>query len=297
MSNAQLEPVIREVRAVFESWGPDTSMETIRGDWETLFAKVVPLEGTRIEKVTAGGVDGEWIRASNARKDRVVLYLHGGGYVMGSVNSHRHLCERLSRASATTVLALNYRLAPEHVFPAALDDALSAYRWLLAQGYAANQLAIAGDSAGGGLSLATLLKLKIEKIPLPACAVLLSPWADLQCTGQSMDSRDAVDPMVHKPLTLNLATVYMNAADPAQPLASPVNADLHGLPPLMIHVGANETLLDDAVRIAERAEKAGVLAELKIWSGQIHVFQIFADRVDEGEASIRELGAFVSKHL
>ena len=297
MSSPQLDAVVAEVTAVFGSWGPDTSIETIRRDWDALFSNVKPVVGARAEPVNAGGVKAEWIIAPEAKAGRAVLYLHGGGYVLGSIHSHRDVCERLSRASQAQVLALDYRLAPEAPFPAAVKDAVAAYRWLLKQGIAAKHIAIAGDSAGGGLGLATLVSLKDSGDSLPACAALMSPWVDLECIGDSMISRDALDPMVHKPMTQVMSSLYVPGGDYRNPLASPLYADLRGLPPLMIHVGSRETLHDDSTRIAKRARDAGVSAELKVWEGQVHVFQIFASRVEEGEQSIGELGGFIKRHL
>ena len=297
MSLQQLESVVKEVVAVFNSWGPETPITTIRQDWDNLFSNVKPVVGARAEPVNAGGVKAEWISAPEAKNDRVILYLHGGGYVLGSIHSHRDVCERLSRATKARVLALDYRLAPENPFPAALDDALAAYRWLLKQGVSPKHLAIAGDSAGGGLSTATLVALKQAGDPLPTCAALMSPWVDLDCTGESMTTKDAEDPMVHKPMAAVMSASYVPSGEFRTPLASPLYADLGGLPPLMIHVGSRETLLDDSVRLAARAREAGVDVQFKKWEGQVHVFQIFASRVDEGEESIQELGAFIRKHI
>ncbi len=293
MSTQQLEPVIRDIAAVLGNWGPETPMSTIRSDSDKLFCATKFTVGASAEAVNAGGVKAEWITAPGALNDRVILYLHGGGYILGSINSHRDLCERLSRAAKARVLALDYRLAPEHPFPAAVEDAVAAYRWLLKQNISPKHVAIAGDSAGGGLSLATLVALKQAGDPLPACVALMSPWVDLECTGESMTTKDAEDPLVRKPMAAGMAATYLPSGDLRNPLASPLHAALDGLPPLMIHVGSRETLLDDSVRIAAKARKAGVDVQLKQWQGQIHVFQLFASRVDEGEASIHELGAFI----
>lgn len=217
--------------------------------------------------------------------------------MIGSLESHRDLCERLSQAAGARVLQIDYRLAPEHPFPAALEDAITAYRWLLAQGFSGDQIAIAGDSAGGGLSLATLVALKQAGDPLPACAALMSPWADLECTSDSMISKTAVDPLVNGQMAGGMAAAYMSGGDLRNPLCSPVHADLTGLPPLMIHVGSLETLLDDSVRIAAKAGAANVDVQLKVWGNLIHVFQLFPSRLDEGAASLKELGAFIKGHL
>jgi epsilon-lactone hydrolase len=296
MSKSQLDAVIEDVSATLATWGPDATIEQMRKGWDDLFGSVKPSVGAKAEKVDAGGVRAEWITAPKVADDRVILYLHGGGYVLGSVHSHRDMCERLSRAAEARVLALDYRLAPEHPFPAAVEDARAAYRWLLAKGIKPSRIAVAGDSAGGGLTFATLLALKQHGDRMPACATPLSPWVDLEGGGGSMTSKDAEDPMVHKPMIETMGKTYIGSGSLRDPLAAPLYGDLTGLPPLLIQVGSRETLLDDAVRMAERAKKAGVPVELDVWEGQIHVWQIFASRLDEGEQAIQKLGAFIKKH-
>ncbi len=296
MSSAQLDSVIRDIVATFGAWGPDTTLEEMRRGWDALFANVKLSVGAKTEKVDAGGVKAEWIAAPKAAADRVILYCHGGGYVLGSIHSHRDMCERLSRAGEARVLALDYRLAPEHPFPAAVEDATAAYRWLLKQGIRPKRIAISGDSAGGGLTFATLLALKKAGDPMPACATPLSPWVDLEGLGESMTSKVNEDPMVAKHLIEQMGKTYVQSGNLRDPLAAPLYGDLRGLPPLLVQVGSRETLLDDAVRMAEKAKKAGVDVELDVWQGQIHVWQIFASRLDEGEQAIQKLGAFIRKH-
>jgi acetyl esterase/lipase len=191
------------------------------------------------------------------------------------------------------VLALNYRLAPEHPFPAAVDDAVAAYRWLLEQGYKAARIAIAGDSAGGGLAIATLIALRDGGDPLPACAVPISPWTDMECTGDSIVSRAAVDPMVQKEILLQMGGAYLNGADPKSPLAAPLHANFAGLPPLLIQVGDAEVLLDDSTRIEAKMKKAGVDVTVEVWDDMIHVWHLFAPMLDKGQEAIDRLGAFV----
>ncbi len=296
MSSAQLEKVITDVVATFGAWGPQTTLAQMRKGWDDLFANAKLSVGAKADKVDAGGVKAEWITAPGAAADRAILYFHGGGYVLGSIHSHRDMCERLSRAAQARVLALDYRLAPEHPFPAAVEDARAAYRWLLQQGLSPKRIALAGDSAGGGLTFATLLALKQHGDPLPACAAPLSPWVDLEGLGASMTSKAAEDPMVQKPLVLEMAKTYVGDGDRRNPLCAPLYGDLSGLPPLLIQVGSRETLLDDAVRMADKAKKVGVAVELEVWQGQIHVWQIFASRLDEGEQAIQKIGAFVRRH-
>jgi len=250
----------------------------------------------KCDPVEAGWVAGEWIVAPNAASDRAILYLHGGGYVMGSVNTHRAMIGRISRAAQARVLAINYRLAPEHPFPAAVDDATAAYRWLLKEGYQPAKITIAGDSAGGGLTFAALVALRDAKTPLPAAAVPISPWNDLAATGASIKSRAGVDPMVGRQGLAPMAKQYAGSTDLKTPLLSPLYADLRGLPPILIHVGDAEILLDDSTRIAERAKAAGVDVTLEVWPEMIHVWHVFAKLLPEGQQAIDRIGEFVLAH-
>lgn len=251
----------------------------------------------RCEAVVAGGVPGEWIVPPGAEESRVLLYLHGGGYVIGSVNTHRDMVSRIARAAQARALAIDYRLAPEHPFPAAVEDATAAYRWLLASGMPAERIVIAGDSAGGGLTLATLLALRDAGDLLPAAAVCISPWTDLAVTGESMDTKADVDPMIRKAEAIEGAKLYLAGADPKTPLASPLYADLSGLPHLLIQVGTHETLQDDSVRLAERARAAGVDVTLEQWEEMIHVWHFFAFILPEAQQAIDRIGQFVREHV
>jgi acetyl esterase/lipase len=247
--------------------------------------------------ISAGGVAAEWLAAPGAREDEVVLYFHGGGYVIGSIDTHRALVGRISRASAMTALILGYRLAPEHPFPAALEDATAAYRWLLSTGIRPEKIVLAGDSAGGGLAIATLVALREGGVPLPAAAVCISPWTDLEVSGESMTSRAAIDPMCHKQGISRLAEIYLAGRDPRSPLASPLNADLTGLPPLLVHVGEAETLYDDSSRIVERAKRANVDVTFKEWKEMIHVFPLFVPGIAESRKVIEDIAAFARAHV
>lgn len=246
------------------------------------------------ESIDAGGVPAEWISVPGAGKEQVVLYLHGGGYISGSIASHRELLTRLARETGRYVLAIDYRLAPENPFPAALEDSVKAYRWLVSdQQINPTNIAIAGDSAGGGLTLATLLKLKADGILLPQAAVCLSPWTDLAMTGDSITTKAADDPFIAAQGAVKIAPFYINGDDPQNPLISPLYGDLVGLPPLLIHVGSRECLLDDSIRFAEKANEAGVPVTLAVWEGMIHVFHLFAALAPEGREGIRKIADFL----
>jgi acetyl esterase/lipase len=256
------------------------------------FGQAAP-EGTAVTSVKAGGVPAEWVVDPEADDDRVVLYLHGGGYSLGSLDSHRLLVANISRAAKARVLSVDYRLAPEHPYPAAVDDAVAAYRWLLGQGVNADRIVISGDSAGGGLTLATLLALRDAGDPLPAAAVPLSPWADLEGTGESMRTRAAVDLMIQPDRLKETADLYANGADLRHPQLSPVHGDYAGLPPLLIQVGDAEVLLDDATRVASIAKAAGVDVTLEVWDDMPHVFQSFVGLLPEADDAVERIGQFV----
>jgi acetyl esterase/lipase len=258
-----------------------------------------PLEpDVRVEPTTVGHMAAEWIASPATDPTRVVLYLHGGGYVVGSLNTHRELASRVGRAAGARVLMVDYRLAPEHPHPAAVDDAVAAHRWLLTEGVAPERIAIAGDSAGGGLTIATLIALRERGAPLPSGAVCFSPWVDLEGTGGSMDT-NLDDPMLNRASILYFARLYLGLGtiDPRTPLAAPLHAELGGLPPLLIQASRHEVLRDDAVRIAEKARAAGVACELELTDEVPHVWQIFASILPEGREAIERAGAFLRRRL
>lgn len=261
---------------------------------EEMMAAQSPLpENVYVEEVTAVTVPALLIAAAGTRDERVILYFHGGGYCVGSPLTHRDFAWRLSAASAARVLLLDYRRAPEHPFPTAVDDAVMAYRWLLDQGIDPVYLTLAGDSAGGGLALATMVRLRDEGDRLPAAAVLISPWVDLALTGESLRSKAAEDLVLTLAQLQEFVDLYLGETDPRTPLASPLYADLSGLPPLLIQAGTAEILLDDAARLAERAGDAGVDVTLDIWPEMIHVWQGFAGFLPEGQTAVTQIGAFV----
>ena len=250
-----------------------------------------------VRRVTAPVAPAEWLVPPTARDDVVLLYLHGGGYVIGSPRSHRHLAAALARAARARALVLDYRLAPEHPFPAAVEDAVQAYRWLAEQGMRPARLVIAGDSAGGGLTVATLVALRERGLALPAAGVCISPWVDLTCSAPSYAKNAAADPIVRPALVGEMARAYLAGADPRTPLASPLYADLRGLPPLLIHVGSDEVLLDDAAGLAERARAAGVDATLEVAPRMVHVWHWFLPMLPEAQTAVDAIGAFVDARV
>lgn len=254
-------------------------------------------DDVELQPVDADGVPGEWIAAPGADPETVVYYLHGGGYTIGSINSHRSLISRISRSARARAFAIDYRLAPEHPFPAGLEDALTAYRWLLKQGVDPARTIIAGDSAGGGLSLATLLSLREAGDPLPAAAVLISPWTDMTHSGDSIKTRAELDPMIKPDESGAVSGAYLNGHDPNDPLVSPVFADLSGLPPMLIQVGDHEVLLDDSTRLEKKAKADGVDATLEIWDEMIHVWHFFASMLPEGQQAIDRIGEYIRQRV
>jgi len=291
MASPQLQTAIAVLKQLIEK--PAKTTQEMRANFEELGTNTPIPADIRQEKVSAGGVPAEWISAPNASADRAVLYLHGGGYVIGSINTHRDLMARISRASGFRVLGIDYRLAPEHPFPAAVEDAVVAYRWLLAQGLQASHIAVAGDSAGGGLTVATLVAIRDAKLATPGAGVCLSPWVDLEGIGESMTTKASVDPVVQKEGLIGMAAAYLGGKDPRTPLAAPLYADLKGLPPLLIQVGEAETLLDDSNRLADRAKAAGVKVTLEPWQEMIHVWQMFAPFLPEGQEAIEGIGKYL----
>jgi acetyl esterase/lipase len=262
-------------------------------------ASAPPPEGVTVESMTLGGRAAERLAPEGVTSDSVVLYLHGGGYCIGSLGTHRGLGGRIALAAGCPVVTLDYRLAPEHPFPAALDDTCSAYRHLLALGIRPEHIAIAGDSAGGGLTVAALLALRAADVPLPAVAACLSPWVDLTQSSATYNTLAELDPMVSKSGLDLMAEAYLGEEDPHNELASPLfAADFSGFPPACIEVGEYEVLLHDATGLAERMADAGVSVSLTVWPELVHVFQAFpASLVPEADRSIATVGAFLADHL
>jgi acetyl esterase/lipase len=248
--------------------------------------------------VDINGIHGEWSTVPGSDRSRVLLFFHGGGYCSGSIISHRRMVSEAGRAGGARTLAVGYRLAPEHPFPAAFDDAVTAWHYLRRQGIAARHIAIGGDSAGGGLSLAIALKLHELKEELPACLWLVSPWTDLTMSGSTLITKDAVDPLIHKGYLRELADAYRgNAVDCKDPRVSPLFANLTGMPPMLIQVGSAETLLDDATRLAIAAGEADVPVTLEIWPHMIHAWHLWNAHLESGRQALSNAGSFMRKHL
>lgn len=287
-----VDQVVARIRTVYSGWHRHTSIQQMRHDWdEFLWFDAL---ATRTENLEIDGLQVCWIEAKGARDESVLLYFHGGGYKMGSIRSHHDLMSRLSAAAGCRVLGLNYRLLPEHVFPAPVEDACRAYHWLLQQGFAASNIAFAGDSAGGGIAAAALLTLRDQGVALPAAAVLLSALTDFETRGASYETRAVLDPIHNRQLIQALGRQYLGRErDMRQSLASPLNGELSGLPPLLLQVGDRETGLDDSVLFAEKAASAGVDATLQVWEGMIHVFQQFPAELIEAKDAIDRIGIFL----
>lgn len=269
----------------------DTARQRL--DFDMLALLYPTPDDVMVEPTTANGVEAEWTSTPDARHDSAVLYLHGGGYVVGSLLSHRHMVAEIGRATRARTLALHYRLAPEHPFPAPVEDTVAAYRFLLSQGLHPGRIALAGDSAGGGLVVAALVAIRDAGLPLPACGWAISPWVDMEGVGDSIIANVARDPTVTKAVLVEMAGHYLGGADPRAPLAAPIHADLAGIAPLLIQVGSVEILLDDALRLARVAGMADVPVDLQIWPEAPHVWHLFHPELKAGRRAIEAGGAFI----
>jgi epsilon-lactone hydrolase len=246
-----------------------------------------------IKSQSINGVPCEWITPRGIDRNKVLMYLHGGGYVFGGPNTHRQLTSKLAIAAGMAVLLVDYRLAPENRFPAAIDDATSCYLWLLDNGFDSSKIALGGDSAGGGLTVATMINLKSRGVSLPCCAALMSPWLDLSSSGESVQLNAKSDAML-SPYALDVMTQhYLAHEDKEHPLASPLFADLSNLPPILVHVGSGEILLSDSERFINKVNDSGGKAFLKVWPKMPHVFQLFSSMIPESKKSITNLGEFI----
>ena len=296
MASPELDRAIAMFRAGKAETQAFTTVEEFRVWYEQFTAQFELPEDAVFEQVGAGGVSAEWISTPGVAEDRVVMYLHGGGYMIGSMRTHRSPLSYLSRVSDARVLGLNYRLAPEHPFPAAVEDSVAAYRWLLAEGVSPRRIAIGGDSCGGGLTIATLVALKYFGDPIPAAGISHSGWTDLAHTGDTFETKAEEDPLIDKEMLEGMAAAYLGDRSRTTPLASPYYADLQGLPPLLVQVGTAEVLLDDSLRLADRAKEAGVDVTLEVWDDMPHVWQAFASFLPEAREALDHCGQFVQKH-
>jgi monoterpene epsilon-lactone hydrolase len=280
---------------------PDTSemsMEQRRVEMEASLGILPMADEVISEPLKIGDMQAEWLVPPEIENEAVILYLHGGGYCVGSIGSHRSLVSFIAKTARAKALIVDYRLAPENPFPAAVEDSVAAYRWLLAQGILPQRLVIAGDSAGGGLTVATLVDLKQKGERLPAAAVCLSPWVDLEGLGESITTKAEADIMLTKEALIEFGKCYLATADPKTPLAAPMYADLQGLPPLLIQVGTAEILLDDATRLAARAEQAGINVTLESWDEMMHVWQtLIPMAVPEAKDAVDGIAKFIQQHI
>jgi acetyl esterase/lipase len=290
-----LESVLRFLREIYGKWTRETSIAAMRADWDAAFAERA--RHWPLQRFSIGCCEAEWIQAPDVGADRAILYLHGGGFRIGSIASHRDLIQRLSASARARVLAIDYRLSPEYLFPAPVEDALAAYRYLLKQGLEASQIALAGDSAGGGLAVSCLLAARDAGLSMPCGAYLMSPWLDMAASGDSYETRAASDPMHQRAMILGMAKGYLGkGGDPRAPLASPIYASLEGLPPLLIQCGGREVILDDATAFARLATAAGAEVTLDIFEPMIHVFQQFSE-LKSADDALAAAGRFLDRRF
>lgn len=281
------------------SWGKDEQAVARRARrlfGSPLIYQRLRTRGLHLTKSLYEGIDGEWLAPESA-EGGVILYLHGGGYVSCSAATHRPITAALASLSRRSVFSLNYRLAPEHRFPAALDDSITAYRRLLDEGLKAGSIALAGDSAGGGLVLATLLRARDEGLPTPACAVCFSPWTDLAGAGESARFNDGLCHMFRTENIVEYAAAYLGGASPFEPYASPVFAELDGLPPLLLQVGSTELLLDDARRVHDKIQESGGVSRLEVYEDVFHCWQMLYGIVPEARQALLRAAAFICEHI
>ncbi len=269
------------------------NLEKERAGMDALSKMFKPMVEVICQPVDVSGIPGEWLTPPQVEGKRTILYLHGGYYLFGSIQSHRNLAGNIAAAACARALIIDYGLGPEHPFPAALDDARAAYHWILAHDRQPEQITLVGDSAGGGLVLSLLLSLRERGEPLPAAAVCMSPNADVTMSGESWKTNVRKDVVVSRLIAEQIQPLYLRDTDPCNPLASPLYADLHGLPPLLIQVGSHELLLSDAICLAEHARSAGVNVTLEVWPGMQHVWQYGAGFIPEARQAITRIGEFI----
>lgn len=274
-----------------------TDIVKVRKFWDWLGGLMITAFGVSVEKDTVNGLYAEWLTPKNHMDGKVLLYLHGGGYVAGGCDMHRQMVSHIARAGRIRTLLPEYRLSPEHKFPAAIDDAVGVYRSLLTMGLKPEDIIFAGDSAGGGLSVATLLALRDAGDPLPAAAVLLSPFLDATGSGATMKTRAEQDPWFHAKDVAIIADHYCEPHQRQFPLVSPVFANIEDLPPMLIQVGDDEILLSDSERLADECVAAGIDVELEVWPEMWHVFQMFIGKMPEARQAIDKIGRYIQARL
>ncbi|OJJ16836.1 hypothetical protein BKI52_33570 [marine bacterium AO1-C] len=253
-----------------------------------------PIADTKVTSVAAHGIPCEWVTTPASRDDRILLFFHGGAYAAGSLHSHRGMVSRLTEAMQAKALSVDYRLAPEHPFPAGIDDAVTSYKWLLQQ-HEASQIILAGDSAGGGLALATLLKLKEDQVALPAAAVLICPWLDLHNNASSIEKIAPKDPVLYRSGLDRAAQMYAQGQDLKNPYISPIFGDLSGLPPLLVQVAANDMISGDGITLAEKIKELGGQVQFENWKHMVHVWHFFGPKLPEAQKAIQQIGRFAQK--
>ena len=275
--------------------GPDTPFMERRAQAESFAAAFVKPPGIEIEAGELDGVPVEWVVPNDAHASHVFFHLHGGGYVLGNPAGSRSFTSRFAQLARCRVVSIDYRLAPEHPFPAAVNDSLRAFRALLAQGHHAGDIAIGGESAGGGLAVATLVAARRQNLAMPSALIAISPWTDMRCEAESFRTKASVDPLLTRRSLKEMADAYLGGADPRNDRASPALADLAGLPPMLIHAGSDEVLLDDAVALLDAACRSQIEAQLVVWAGMIHVWHMFHEMLPQGAEALRALAAFVQE--
>lgn len=284
-------------RQYFKRISPHADVQKKRAAWNKLGDKSRVAKGVHVRQATIEGINCEWLVPEGCEGAPVLYYLHGGAYLMGSTQTHRRMVSHIARASGTRALVPNYRLAPEHRFPAAIEDSTAVYRSLLEAGTDPAAMAIAGDSAGGNLTMATLLALRDAGDPLPTAVCLMSPWLDLAAEGESMDSRAKHDPWFRPEDIPEIVEKYCSKYDTKNPLVSPVYADPSNLPPTLIQVGDHEILLSDSTRMADKISEVGGSVTLQIWPDMWHVFQLFVGLMPESKRAINDISTFLKQHL
>lgn len=299
MASKEFQDILNMVKERAEaSKGKNIPIPLIRKAGDEFGSQFTDLDGITVtEDIDAGGVSAEWVVADDAESNRAMLFLHGGGYVVGSPVSHRGLAANLSRVTKSHVLTLDYRLAPESSFPAPVDDAMVAYRWLIDSGFEGPNIIVAGDSAGGGLAVSALVTVRKVGLPMAAAGICMSPWVDMEAIGKSMTTNAHSDPQIQREGIRNFAEQYLNGADYKSPMAAPIYADLTGLPPLLIQVGTAETLYDDSTRLEARAREAGVEVVLESWEDMIHVWHRYGAKLPEAMQALESIGKFVNERI